>query len=202
MYIIQLLSMPTDMNSTYTYHTFELVTLSVFPFQESYLIPGLIDSRNEALVIGALSKVETYMEQKNLIAISGLSRPAISIIISEMIGKGLIVQSANPDDKRGYLVSLTPLGKKVAAWMIARKQAFNRMQVKGLTEKEIQEFNKITTKMALNVLDMSDREYAKLPKFEDFTPGQEDAPFLIAEQDRRLFVNLSNRVRAAIKKAK
>jgi len=194
--------MPIDMNSTYTYQTLELLTLSVYPFHDTYRIPGLIDSTNEALIIGALSQVEKYMEQKNLSTISGLSRPAITIITNEMIEKGLIEQRENPEDKRGYLLSLTELGKKVANWMIYRKQAFNKIQLKGINEKEIKEFNSIATKMAQNVLDASDRELNNLPKFEEYQQGKEVTPFLISETDRKLFVSLSNRVRSSINKKK
>jgi len=190
------------MNSNYTYHTFELVTLSAFPFKDSYLIPGLIESPNEALIIGTLSQVEKYMEQKNLTAISGLSRPAITMIMTDMIEKGLVEQIANPEDKRGYLISLTELGKKVANWMIARKQAFNKIQLKGISEKEIKEFNSIATRMALNILDAPDREINNLPTFENYQPVEEETPFLISETDRKLFVSLSNRVRESTKKSK
>jgi len=188
------------METKYTYRALEFLNLTSFPFQESYLIPGIIDSRNEALVIGALSQVGNFKKQKNLDALLGISRPAITMLTTEMIEKGLIIQETNPDDRRGYILSLTDLGKKIATWMIYRKQVLNKIQLKGFSKEEIKTFNNLATKMAQNMLDISERELKHLPKFDESADVSEwdigvEAPSLISEEDQKLLITLARKAK-------
>jgi len=188
--------MSDDVNSKYTYHTLEFINLTTYPFQESYLIPGLIDNLNEQITISLLSEVDSVTEQKYLATILGISRSGVTVLTTEMIQKGLIQQIPNPDDRRGFLLSLTDLGKKVAGWLIYRRQVFNKYQMKGFTKDEIRTFNEMATRIAQNVLDLSDREIRHMPAFNEGDWKIDDKPLsILSDEDREVFVSMTKRVK-------
>jgi len=203
LYIISILTlnnMSNDINSKYTYPVMEFLSLTSYPFQEGYYIPGLIENRNEALTIGLLSQIQEATEQKYLATALGISRSGVTVLITDMINKNLLEQEPNPDDRRGYLLKLTDLGRKIAAWMIYRKQVFNDIQLKGFTSEEIATFNNLATRMAENVLDSSERELKRIPTFNeaDWVVDQKKLT-LISDENRELFHNMSKRVQKIIK---
>jgi len=193
--------MSNDVNSKYTYPVLEFLSLTSYPFQDGFFIPGLVDNRSEALTIGLLSQVSEATEQKYLTTALGISRSGVSVLLTDMMNKGLLEQELNPDDHRGYLLRLTELGRKVAAWMIYRKQVFNEIQLKGFTKEEIITFNKLATRMAENVLDSSEREIKRIPKFNeaDWEVNQEKLT-LVSDENRELFHSMCKRVEEVIKK--
>jgi len=194
--------MKNDTDS-YTYLPQELLNLCMFPHHDRYFIPGLIETSNEALVIGALSQVGNFTEQKHLAVILGISRPAITAVTSEMMRKGLITQEPNPNDHRGYLLSLTEKGKRAALWMIERKRDYNKILVKGLTKEQIQTYNEVTIKMAENILDASERELSHMVSYEAFSPKiPEKFPSFISLENQDLFISMAKRTRKIAKSEK
>jgi len=185
-----------DSKSKYTYQALEFLNLTSFPFEESYLIPGIVENRNEALTICFLSEIETSTEQKDVNTVLGISRSAMTALTTDMIRKGLITQEPNPDDHRGYLLSLTDLGREIAEWMISRKQAFNKIQTKGFSEKDIETFNSMAIKMAENVLDASERELKKMPNYSDSEWDMDtNIRPVVTEEDKKLFITLTKKVK-------
>jgi len=195
--------MSNDVNSKYTYSVLEFLSLTSYPFQNGFYIPGLVDNRSEALTIGLLSQVSEATEQKYLTTALGISRSGVSVLLTEMIHKGLLEQEPNPEDHRGYLLKLTDLGRKIAAWIVYRKQVFNEIQLKGFTEEEIITFNKLATRMAENVLDSSEREIRRIPKFNeaDWEVDQENLT-IISDENRELFHHMAKRVGEIINNSK
>jgi len=187
-------------SGTYTSH--ELLNLAESPFHSGFLIPGLIDNANEALVIGAISEVGDFAEQRNLHIILGVSRPAVTALTNIMIDKGLIEQGTNPNDRRSKILKLTSKGKKIASWMIERKKLLNKIQLKGFTEEEIRKYNELSTRMAENVLDISEREISRLPKFDDKEwDSKKEVRRFISDEDQELFITMAKKVRSVQKKS-
>jgi len=179
----------------YTYGNLGFLKLANFPFHDTYFVPGLIETKNEIIVLQALSQINNFAERRYLDTILGLSRPAITVLVNMMISRGLIEQKPNPKDKRGYILSLTDIGKGIAKWMIIKKQYLDSIQLKGFKKEEIVLFNSMLTRMAQNVLDMSERELMNIPKYEEALKMDDvKLPEFISKDDQTLFIRFAKKV--------
>jgi len=179
-----------------TFQTMEFVFLTESPFIESFLIPGIVDNTKEAMIIYLLSENQMTLKQKYLNNLLNVSRPAITIITEGLIKKGIVMQKRNDEDHRGYEIHLTKLGEKIGKWMLYRRCHLNKIQLKGFTPEEIKLLNYLDKKMAMNLLDASDRELRNLPKFEEFNEKMvSKIPSAISHYDKELFIALLSRVR-------
>jgi len=188
--------MPQENHCINSFQTMEFVYLTETPFLDSFLIPGLIDNKNEAMIIYILSENQMTIKQKYLYNMLNVSRPAITTLTEGLIRKGLIEQKITDKDHRGYDIHLTKLGSKVGKWMLFRRCHINQIQLKGFSPEEIKLLNNFDSRMAMNLLDASDRELRNLPKYEDFNEKMvSKIPTAISQYDKKQFISLISRVK-------
>ncbi|MBD1583864.1 MarR family winged helix-turn-helix transcriptional regulator [Pseudoalteromonas sp. S16_S37] len=72
-------------------------------------------------------------------------------LIKEMISKGLIEKTKNPNDTRSHLLSLTNNGKAVLERVLAIEAKIIQKMRLGLTPEQIKAFNKVAAIMSANL---------------------------------------------------
>jgi DNA-binding MarR family transcriptional regulator len=86
---------------------------------------------------------------KQLIACSMLSSGAMTNRIDRLEAKGLVKRDDDPDDRRGFLISLTPRGRKLVDRVLDDRLAEARANVAPLDEKEVRALDGALRKMLI-----------------------------------------------------
>ena len=75
----------------------------------------------------------------------------IARLIKEMIGKKWLTKTANPEDKRSQLLSLTEDGKELAKLISETQSNVHKKMQENLTLEELEEFKKIAGIISTNL---------------------------------------------------
>lgn len=80
---------------------------------------------NDALLLLALRRIgEPYcMRPTDILRMQGITSGAATYRIDQITNQGLADRAADPNDRRGYLIYLTPRGKEVIESIVARIMA-------------------------------------------------------------------------------
>ncbi|MDB1125164.1 MarR family winged helix-turn-helix transcriptional regulator [Vibrio algarum] len=136
-------------------------TDTVFNFIQLYRLA--MRSALKAHEIGLHSmhvKCLTYIERTEVCTANDIVRffsrdkAQIARLIKEMIDKDWIQKTANPEDKRSQLLSLTENGKDLAELISATQTKVHTKIEENLTSQELAEFKRVADIMASNLKSM------------------------------------------------
>lgn len=75
----------------------------------------------------------------------------IARLIKEMINKGLIEKTPNPNDTRSQLIQLTEQGRSLLDRMLAIESKMMERMLVGLSQKQVDTFNQVAVTMTENL---------------------------------------------------
>jgi len=102
------------------------------------------------VIIDALNK-ENGMSQKALATNSFKDAPTISRIIDLLVTKGFVTREKDEEDRRKFLVKLTPQGKAIIKKVTPKVNALRDQSWNGLSEQDYEEFLRIINKVFENM---------------------------------------------------
>ena len=105
-------------------------------------------------ILGYLSMEQDDVYQKDLEKVVGLTKSAISTILSRMAEKGYIERQTVDGDARLKKIVLTPLGKEINMIMRQSLEKADENFVKGLSEEEQKELLRMLTIVNNNMKEM------------------------------------------------
>lgn len=83
-----------------------------------------------------------------------IDKGAIAKTSSKLEDKGFVERRENPDDKREKKMLLSDKGRQMITYMKKILEEWNQCYLKGLTDDDIQQYNRITGIMAKNVTEL------------------------------------------------
>ncbi len=78
-------------------------------------------------------------------------KAGIARMIASLEGKGYIKKVADPNDKRSFKIHLTDEGKRLAHSVIPIQRNMRETLTKGMTKEEIDDLQKLITKVMNNI---------------------------------------------------
>lgn len=130
---------PLDKEISKQYMTFNTLLMSYFQENTSSL---RYPNRGQSKILSIL-KDQPTMSQKDLIAQLEMKPQSASELIKKLEHKGLITREKSPEDKRVFLIELTPLGKAEAQ----KGSEFQSIALDCLTIEEKEQFKHILNKL-------------------------------------------------------
>lgn len=91
------------------------------------------------------------LTQLELVKITELKAPTISITLRNMEREGIVRREKNDNDRRETHVYLTEKGKKMYAKVLAALDKAEKAMLKGLTDKELKALRSTLDKMSANL---------------------------------------------------
>lgn len=91
------------------------------------------------------------LTQLELVKITGLKAPTISITLRNMERDGIVRREKNDTDRRETHVYITDKGKKMYAKVLAALDKAEKMMLKGLSDKELSAMRTALDKMCANL---------------------------------------------------
>lgn len=91
------------------------------------------------------------LTQLQLVKITGLKAPTISITLRNMEREGIVRREKNDSDRRETHVFITDKGKKMYAKVLTILDKAEKVMLKGLTEKELKAMRTVLSKMSANL---------------------------------------------------
>jgi MarR family transcriptional regulator, transcriptional regulator for hemolysin len=92
-----------------------------------------------------------YSTQTELARLAHIEQPTMAQLLARMERDGLIRRTANPEDKRSSLVSLTPLALRRLPEARAVLREGNKQALHGFTEREIDTLVRLLQRVLKNV---------------------------------------------------
>ncbi len=93
-----------------------------------------------------------FCTQKELVELTHLSKPTVSIALKKLEEMGFVEKKADSNDGRILCLYLTEKGRKLDRDSFNTLQGIDRSVMEGLTEKEIETVTEILLKMRKNLL--------------------------------------------------
>jgi DNA-binding MarR family transcriptional regulator len=81
----------------------------------------------------------------------GMNRATVTSAIDTMEAQGIVKRVPDPNDRRIYLVNLTPKGKKLRTAVLETIDSIQVRASAGISERELAQFRRIAEKMQRNV---------------------------------------------------
>jgi DNA-binding MarR family transcriptional regulator len=81
----------------------------------------------------------------------GMNRATVTSVIDTMEREGLVRRVADPNDRRVYLIALTPKGRKLRAPIMETIASIQAAASTGLSARELAEFRRIAEHMQRNL---------------------------------------------------
>ena len=91
------------------------------------------------------------MTQKELATLAQIEQPTMAQLLARMERDGLIRRTANPEDKRSALISLTPNAQKKLPTSRAILREGDKLATKGFTDRELATFKRLLMRFLENV---------------------------------------------------
>lgn len=85
-----------------------------------------------------------------------VDRAEVSRAASSLEARGLISRRENPADRRSPILTVTPAGKKLYKPIMKLRTAFHARIMQNLSGQEIEQLDELLTKLAHNLLEMTD----------------------------------------------
>ena len=112
----------------------------------------------------------TELRFGRLAEITCIEQPTLSLMLTRLASRGIIVRDKVPGDNRGVLVRLTPAGKRLAVGCRRSSIDRERRLLSDLTAKEAEAFRAGLEKIFLNAAAFAARR-ATIPKARDRSPS-------------------------------
>ena len=118
----------------------------------SYDLDGVMSQDSARLLMRALSHGADGGSQLELVRITHLKPPTVSVTLKRMEEAGLVRRESNPMDQRAVRVFLTETGHKHNRAIHARLQALDTVLMRGFSEAEREELLSYLLRMRENIL--------------------------------------------------
>ena len=128
----------------------EIVRLSRAKMREANF-DGVMSQVGAHHVLSLLATSDA-ITQREIVALTHLRPPTVSVIIKKMQDEGLVDILKNPSDKRQTLISLTELGRSVDAAAIEKIKKTDATALSGLNDDERETLMLLLGKMKKNLL--------------------------------------------------
>jgi len=115
------------------------------------VIEGVMSQPGARLVLSFLA-VSDGKSQKELVELTHLRAPTVSVILQKMEDEGIARRRRNPEDKRELRVYLTEYGREVDRNGIAKIKQTDALALEGLSPQEIETLMTLLGKMKENLL--------------------------------------------------
>lgn len=115
------------------------------------VIEGVMSQPGARLVLSFLA-VSDGKSQRELVDLTHLRAPTVSVILQKMEDEGIAERRRNPEDKREMRVYLTEYGREVDRNGIAKIKQTDALAMEGLTAQEIDTLMALLGKMKGNLL--------------------------------------------------
>ncbi len=117
-----------------------------------------VDERFQTLGLASAQILVLYplkngnsMTQKELASLAQIEQPTMAQLLTRMERDGLIRRTANPDDKRSALISLTPSAQKKLPAARAILLEGDKLATTGFSDREIATFKQLLMRFLENV---------------------------------------------------
>lgn len=97
------------------------------------------------------------ISQRQLGEVANKTPANMTRMLDRLVGKSLVVRRDDPDDRRASMVSLTEKGKVLVEQVFGEFNSYSEGMVRGISEAEQQIAIDVLTRMAGNVLVMSEK---------------------------------------------
>lgn len=91
------------------------------------------------------------LTQLELVKLTGLKAPTISITLRNMERDGIVRREKNDNDRRETHVYITDLGRQMHEKLLLALEEAERIMVRGISDKELDAARKATDKMCANL---------------------------------------------------
>lgn len=118
---------------------------------------GVMSQQGAHLVLSTLA-VSDGTNQLELVRLTHLRPPTVSVILRRMEEEGLVARQADPDDRRSVRVYLTDKGRNLDKENIERIKALDRIALSGVSEGEIETLMALLPKIRDNLLPQNEKE--------------------------------------------
>ncbi len=115
-------------------------------------IDGIMSQPGARLVLAFLAHGDG-VTQRELVELTHLQAPTVSVILSRMEEEGLAERKRASDDKRKLLVYITEKGKETDRQGLEKIKETDALAVQGLSEGELSELMRLLSLMRQNLLD-------------------------------------------------
>ena len=118
---------------------------------------GVMSQQGAHLVLSTLA-VSDGTNQLELVRLTHLRPPTVSVILRRMEEEGLVARQADPDDRRSVRVYLTDKGRNLDKENIERIKALDSIALSGVSEGEIETLMALLPKIRDNLLPQNEKE--------------------------------------------
>jgi DNA-binding MarR family transcriptional regulator len=113
-------------------------------------------SRTEVSVMSAISSGPHRITE--LACVTGVTQPAITLLVNRLEERGWAVREADPSDRRAVCVALTPSGTETFARLQAEYRALMREEMASLRDDEIEILARATQVIDHLITQLENRE--------------------------------------------
>lgn len=119
-------------------------------------------TRLKWLALGIIHR-KPGLTQTEVAAELELGAAAVGRLIDRLEDRGFVLRSQSPDDRRAYLLSLTPAAEKLVHSLDGTASALRSELLEGLTEREVTSLNRGLSKLKANLQRVSAAIAAAVP---------------------------------------
>lgn len=91
------------------------------------------------------------ISQEEIVRMTRIDKGAVAKSVRDMVDKGYVLRSQNPDDRRAYCLSLTERAEVICAEGDRHSQEFEKLLTEGMSEEEIELFGVLLEKIIGNM---------------------------------------------------
>ena len=113
-------------------------------------------SRTEASVMSAISAGPRRITE--LACASGVTQPAITLLVNRLQERGWVVREADPEDRRAVRVALTDAGAQTFARLQAEYRALLHEEMAALSDEDLEVLARATQVIDHLITQLEDRE--------------------------------------------
>ncbi|MGB5444986.1 MAG: MarR family transcriptional regulator [Psychromonas sp.] len=143
----------------------ESISNTIFSLVHSFKLTMRSELKANELGLNAMYvKCLTYIKRAETCTANDIvnhfarDKAQIARVIKEMIDKQWVQKSANPEDKRSQLLSLTENGNELAELIFATQNKVHNKMRENLNHEELKEFERVTKIMVANLNTLSQRD--------------------------------------------
>ena len=108
-------------------------------------------TRNELDVMLFLHNNPQFDRAADIVSRRGIAKSHVSLSVTDLEARGLLVRSFDPSDRRTAHLLLTETGKNIAAQAREEQQRYFSEMYRGITEEEFDLWHTLTQKVCENI---------------------------------------------------
>lgn len=110
-----------------------------------------LDIGTNFIVINLIEKTGGVLNQQELADLCGMDKTNMLRSIDTLQQKGLVKREKKADDRRAYVIKLTPKGEKIVPTIYKTFRALNKKAFEGLSERQVNTFYKTMETITGNI---------------------------------------------------